>query len=33
MMLVCGPIPVEQWARRGRETLDRFAADGSYRSP
>ena len=32
MMLVCGPIPVEQWARRGRETLDRFAADASYQN-
>ena len=22
MMLVCGPVPVEQWARDGREMLD-----------
>ena len=20
MMLVCGPVPVEQWARRGRDS-------------
>jgi hypothetical protein len=30
MMLVCGPVPVEQWARRGHETLAAFAADASY---
>ena len=29
MMLVCGPVPVEQWARRDRAMLDDFAADGS----
>jgi hypothetical protein len=32
MMLVCGPIPVEQWARSGSETLARFAADATYRA-
>jgi hypothetical protein len=32
MMLVCGPLPVEQWARGGRDTLARFAEDASYRS-
>jgi hypothetical protein len=31
MMLMCGPVPVEQWARRGQETLAAFAADASYR--
>jgi hypothetical protein len=31
MMLVCGPVPVEQWARNGVETLGRFAQDASYR--
>jgi hypothetical protein len=31
MMLVCGPVPVEQWARNGIETLGRFAQDASYR--
>jgi hypothetical protein len=31
MMLVCGPVPVEQWARRGRDILAGFAADGTYR--
>jgi hypothetical protein len=30
MMLVCGPLPVEQWARDGAGTLASFAADGSY---
>lgn len=30
MMLVCGPVAVEQWATRGRETLAEFAADASY---
>ena len=29
MMLVCGPVPVEQWARRGQDILARFAADAS----
>jgi hypothetical protein len=32
MMLVCGPVPVEQWARLDRAMLDRFGADGSYRA-
>lgn len=32
MMLVCGPLPVEQWARAGQDMLARFAKDGSYRS-
>jgi hypothetical protein len=31
MMLVCGPVPVEQWARRDRAMLACFGADGSYR--
>jgi hypothetical protein len=31
MMLVCGPLPVEQWARDGAATLADFAADGTYR--
>lgn len=31
MMLVCGPVPVEQWARRGLETLARFAPDATYK--
>jgi hypothetical protein len=30
MMLVCGPRPAEEWARRGRELLDRFAPDAHY---
>jgi hypothetical protein len=29
-MLVCGPLPVEQWARDGAGTLASFTADGSY---
>ena len=33
IMLVCGPIPVEQWARRGQETLRAFAEDATYRGP
>jgi pimeloyl-ACP methyl ester carboxylesterase len=33
LMLVCGPVPVEQWARRGTETLAAFAEDASYREP
>jgi hypothetical protein len=32
MMLVCGPLPVERWARSGRETLARFGEDGAYRA-
>jgi hypothetical protein len=31
MMLVCGPVPVEEWARGGFDTLKRFAEDASYR--
>jgi hypothetical protein len=31
LMLVCGPLPVEQWARDGAGTLASFAADGTYR--
>jgi hypothetical protein len=31
MMLVCGPLPVEQWARDGAGALASFAADGTYR--
>jgi hypothetical protein len=31
MMLVCGPIPVEQWARRGRDILARFDEHAAYR--
>ncbi len=33
MMLVCGPVPVEQWARRGRAILAGFSEDGSYSAP
>ena len=33
MMLVCGPVPVEQWARRGREVLAAFDQDATYRAP
>jgi hypothetical protein len=29
MMLVCGPLPVERWAREGREMLARFAEDAT----
>jgi hypothetical protein len=29
MMLVCGPLPVEQWARDGVGTLKRFAPDAT----
>jgi hypothetical protein len=29
-MLVCGPAPVEQWARHPHETLAAFAEDASY---
>jgi hypothetical protein len=32
LMLVCGPVAVEQWARRGQEMLARFNADASYRA-
>jgi pimeloyl-ACP methyl ester carboxylesterase len=31
MMLVCGPVAVEQWARRDRAMLACFAEDGGYR--
>jgi hypothetical protein len=31
MMLVCGPVAVEQWARCDRATLACFGEDGSYR--
>jgi hypothetical protein len=31
MMLVCGPVPVEQWARRGHDILASFADDATYR--
>jgi hypothetical protein len=30
MMLICGPLPVEQWARNAVETLSRFDAKGAY---
>jgi hypothetical protein len=30
MMLVCGPLPVEQWARDGVSMLKRFAPDAKY---
>jgi hypothetical protein len=30
---VCGPVPVEQWARRGSDVLARFAADATYNAP
>ena len=33
MMLVCGPVPAEQWARRGSDMLARFAADATYTAP
>lgn len=32
-MLVCGPLPVEQWARRGRDILSAFAEDAGYSEP
>ena len=31
MMLVCGPVSAERWARNGRETLERFTADATVR--
>jgi pimeloyl-ACP methyl ester carboxylesterase len=31
MMLVCGPVPVEQWAKRGHDILAGFAPDATYR--
>jgi hypothetical protein len=33
MMLVCGPVAVEQWARHGRETLAAFDRDATYQAP
>jgi hypothetical protein len=30
MMLVCGPLPVERWARDGRDMLARFSEDGTF---
>ena len=30
MMLVCGPVPVEQWAKNAEQTLKRFAPDATY---
>ena len=33
IMLICGPVPVEQWARRGREVLAAFDQDATYRAP
>jgi pimeloyl-ACP methyl ester carboxylesterase len=30
MMLVCGPAPVEQWARRKRAVLSAFSADATF---
>jgi hypothetical protein len=33
MMLVCGPVPIEQWARRGRDILAGFAQDATYKAP
>jgi hypothetical protein len=30
MMLVCGPLPVEQWARNSANTLALFDKDGAY---
>jgi len=29
-MLCCGPVPVEEWAKRGRELVEAFLEDGSY---
>jgi hypothetical protein len=31
-MLVCGPLPVERWAREGRELLLRFSEDATNRA-
>jgi hypothetical protein len=33
LMLMCGPVPVERWARHGEETLAAFDADAAYRPP
>jgi hypothetical protein len=32
LMLVCGPVPVEDWAKRKRGVIAEFAADGTYRA-
>jgi pimeloyl-ACP methyl ester carboxylesterase len=32
-MLTCGPVPVEDWARRGNEMLASFSDDASYTGP
>jgi hypothetical protein len=32
IMLVCGPLPVEQWARNAVETFERFGEDGACRA-
>ena len=29
-MLVCGPVPVEDWARRSGDILKAFSADAAY---
>jgi hypothetical protein len=29
-MVTCGPIPVEEWAARGRDLVPAFASDGAY---
>jgi hypothetical protein len=31
-MLVCGPLPVEEWASDKPETVESFAADATYTS-
>jgi hypothetical protein len=30
LMLCCGPVPVEEWAKCGRELVEAFLEDGSY---
>ena len=30
LMLVCGPVPVEDWAKRKRGVIAEFAGDGTY---
>jgi hypothetical protein len=32
LMLVCGPVPVEDWAKRKRGVIADFAIDGTYRA-
>ena len=32
LMLVCGPVPVEDWAKRKQGVIAEFAADGTYRA-